>query len=98
MNQSFLDADNGDVTASSYSPSAYAEDLALLLEKLNIDSAWLVGHSLGGTIALWGASQMPERVKGVICINAGGGIYIKEAFEQFRSSGQKVLKFRPRHH
>ncbi len=96
LNQSFLDADSGDVTASSYSPSAYAEDLALLLEKLNIDSAWLVGHSLGGTIALWGASQMPERVKGVICINAGGGIYIKEAFEQFRSAGQKVLKFRPR--
>ncbi len=95
-NQSFLAADAADVAASGYTPSAYAEDLALLLEKLNIDSAWLVGHSLGGTIALWGASQMPDRVKGVICINAGGGIYIKEAFEQFRSAGQKVLKFRPR--
>lgn len=95
-NQSFLGADADDVTASGYTPSAYAEDLALLLQKLNIDSAWLVGHSLGGTIALWGASQMPDRVKGVICINAGGGIYIKEAFEQFRLAGQKVLKFRPR--
>ena len=95
-NPSFLAADSSDVAAAGYTPSAYAEDLALLLEKLNIDSAWLVGHSLGGTIALWGASQMPHRVKGVICINAGGGIYIKEAFEQFRSAGQKILKFRPR--
>lgn len=87
---------DGTSTAPSYTPSAYAEDLADLLEKLKIESAWLIGHSLGGTIALWGARLMPERVKGVICINAGGGIYIKEAFEQFRTAGQKVLKFRPR--
>lgn len=96
LNQRFLD---GDAVASKdpgYTPSAYAEDLAVLLQKLNIKSAWLIGHSLGGTIALWGASLMPERVKGVICINAGGGIYIKEAFEQFRTAGQQVLKFRPR--
>lgn len=39
---------------------------------------------------------MPECVKGVICINAGGGIYLKEAFEQFRSAGQRFLQVRPR--
>jgi pimeloyl-ACP methyl ester carboxylesterase len=82
--------------ASTYTPAAYAQDLAVLLQKLNIKSAWLIGHSLGGTIALWGAAQMPECIKGVICVNAGGGIYLKEAFEQFRSAGQKFLKLRPR--
>ncbi|MBD2386730.1 alpha/beta fold hydrolase [Cylindrospermum sp. FACHB-282] len=81
---------------SLYTPSAYAQDLAALLEQMNITSAWLIGHSLGGTIALWGAAQLPECVKGVICINAGGGIYLKEAFEQFRSAGQKFLQIRPR--
>jgi pimeloyl-ACP methyl ester carboxylesterase len=81
---------------SRYTPVAYAEDLELLLQKLNITSAWLVGHSLGGTIALWGANKMPECIKGVICVNAGGGIYLKEAFEQFRQNGQKLLKLRPR--
>jgi pimeloyl-ACP methyl ester carboxylesterase len=79
-----------------YTPAAYAEDLGILLQELNITSAWLVGHSLGGTIALWGALQLPECVKGVICINAGGGIYLKEAFEQFRLAGKQLLKFRPR--
>jgi 2-succinyl-6-hydroxy-2,4-cyclohexadiene-1-carboxylate synthase len=83
-------------TDSSYTPYAYALDLVALLEQLNINNAWLIGHSLGGTIALWGASQMSERVKGVICINSGGGIYLKEAFEQFRSSGQKLLQVRPK--
>ncbi len=81
---------------SLYKPSAYAQDLAVLLEQLNITSAWLVGHSLGGTIALWGADQLPDVVQGVICVNAGGGIYLKEAFEQFRSAGQKLLQVRPR--
>lgn len=81
---------------SLYSPSAYSQDLLTLLELLNLPSVWLIGHSLGGTIALWTAAQLPERVQGVICINAGGGIYLKEAFEQFRSTGQKFLQIRPR--
>jgi 2-succinyl-6-hydroxy-2,4-cyclohexadiene-1-carboxylate synthase len=81
---------------SIYTPAVYAQDLAALLEQMNITSAWLIGHSLGGTIALWAAAQMPECVKGVICINAGGGIYLKEAFEQFRSAGQRFLQVRPR--
>ncbi|MCX7593958.1 MAG: alpha/beta hydrolase [Fischerella sp.] len=81
---------------SLYTPAAYARDLVILLEQLNINSVWLIGHSLGGTIALWGAAQNAERVQGVICINAGGGIYLKEAFEQFRSAGQRFLQIRPR--
>lgn len=79
-----------------YSPSAYSHDLAELIQHLNIRSAWLIGHSLGGTIALWTASQLPDCIQGVICINAGGGIYLKEAFEKFRSAGQKFLQIRPR--
>jgi 2-succinyl-6-hydroxy-2,4-cyclohexadiene-1-carboxylate synthase len=81
---------------SIYTPAAYAQDLAILLQKLQIQGAWLIGHSLGGTIALWAAAKLPTIVKGVICINAGGGIYLKEAFEQFRSAGQKFLQVRPR--
>jgi pimeloyl-ACP methyl ester carboxylesterase len=83
-------------TGSPYSPSAYARDLKLLLQELNISSAWLIGHSLGGTIALWTAQQMPQSVQGVICLNAGGGIYLKESFEQFRAVGTQLVKFRPR--
>jgi pimeloyl-ACP methyl ester carboxylesterase len=82
--------------AALYTPTVYAHELGVLLKELNISNAWLVGHSLGGTIALWAAEQFPESVKGVICVNAGGGIYLKEAFEQFRSVGQQLVKFRPR--
>lgn len=91
-----LSAERTCLTDSRYTPAAYAQDLAILLQELKISSAWLIGHSLGGTIALWGASQLPECVKGTICMNAGGGIYLKEEFERFRSAGQQMLKLRYR--
>lgn len=79
-----------------YTPAAYAGDLAVLLQSLGIERAWLVGHSLGGTIALWSAAKLPELVRGVVCVNAGGGIYLKEEFERFRAIGQQMVRLRPR--
>lgn len=84
------------VPAAEYSLLSYAKDLGILLRQLNISKAWLVGHSLGGYVALWAADQLPEQVEGVICLNSGGGIYLKEAFERFRSAGQQMVKLRPR--
>ncbi|MBL1176339.1 alpha/beta fold hydrolase [Pantanalinema sp. GBBB05] len=83
-------------SCAGYSLLDYAKDLAILLKQLNISNVWLVGHSLGGSIALWAADQLPHLVKGVICVNAGGGIYLKEEFERFRAAGQQLAKFRPR--
>lgn len=80
---------------SSYNLAAYASDLCLLLQELKIEKAWLIGHSLGGSIALWTADLCPEIVKGVVCINSGGGIYLKEEFEKFRRAGQRLVKYRP---
>ncbi len=81
-------------SSSRYTPGDYARDLVGLLEALNIDQAWLIGHSLGGSIALWASDQAPHRIKGVSCLNAGGGIYMKEEFEKFRTVGQRLIKFR----
>lgn len=83
-------------TPGGYAPADYARDLVGLLEHLNITNAWLVGHSLGGSIALWAADQMPRCIQGVICVNFGGGIYLKEEFERFRSVGRQLVKMRPR--
>ena len=81
--------------AASYSPAAYAEDLHALLQSLHIDRAWVIGHSLGGAIALWAAALYPDRVAGGICINSGGGIYLQEEFERFRHFGTQLVKYRP---
>ncbi|MDJ0731309.1 MAG: alpha/beta hydrolase [Crocosphaera sp.] len=84
-----------DQTSSPYTLESYAKDLIILLEKLNIKRGWLIGHSLGGSIALWGADLCPEKIHGVVCLNAGGGIYLKEEFERFRLAGQQLIKYRP---
>ncbi len=81
--------------AASYSLEAYARDLECLLATLEIERAWLVGHSLGGSIALWGGEICRQRVQGIICANAGGGIYLREEFERFRTAGTQLVRFRP---
>ena len=94
--QDFEIASEDTEAARSYSLSAYAQDLGCLLEHLEIKHAWIVGHSLGGSVALWTADLYPKIIKGVVCLNAGGGIYLKEEFERFRNAGQQLVKFRPR--
>ena len=79
----------------SYSLDSYAQDLKILLEELKISRAWLIGHSLGGSIALWTANICPEKIQGITCVNSGGGIYLKEEFEKFRNAGRQLVKFRP---
>ncbi len=79
---------------SPYGLAAYARDLAAMLRQLDLGPVWLVGHSLGGSIALWAAYCYPEQVKGVICLNAGGGIYIQREFQQFRQVGQQIVRWR----
>lgn len=82
--------------AADYSLAAYAEDLHQLLQALNISSAWLIGHSLGGSIALWAAKLFPEIIQGVICVNAGGGVYLPQEFARFRQAGQQIVRWRRR--
>lgn len=74
--------------------TSYAEDMIAMLAHLNTTPVWLVGHSLGGSIALCAADLAPERVTGVICLNAGGGIYLKEEFDRFRALGQQLVQWR----
>ena len=81
-------------TESPYGLGAYARDLAALLSQLDLGPVWLVGHSLGGSVALWMAYCYPELVQGVICLNSGGGIYIERDFQQFRRAGEQIVRWR----
>jgi pimeloyl-ACP methyl ester carboxylesterase len=54
-------------------------DLERLLDHLEIHQAHLVGHSDGGTIALYYAAHRPERVKRLVTIAAH--IYVEEKME-----------------
>lgn len=54
-----------------YSLETFADDVAVLLEVQRCDRPVLVGHSLGGAIALRYAFDYPDQVSGVVIIDSG---------------------------
>ncbi len=55
-----------------YSLGAHAATLRDLLDRLEIDTVTLVGHSLGGGIAMEFCYLFPERVSGLVLVASGG--------------------------
>lgn len=58
---------------AAYSEAAFARFALDLLDARGIERAFLVGHSMGGAIALEIAIEHPERVAGLLLTNTGGG-------------------------
>jgi 2-succinyl-6-hydroxy-2,4-cyclohexadiene-1-carboxylate synthase len=56
----------------------------------------LLGHSLGGSVALHAAGELGEQLKGLVQISAGGGVYQPRPFRQLRRGGALLLGLRPR--
>jgi len=61
-----------DKPAHGYTNAAYAHLVVSLLDSLGIASAVLVGHSMGGAIAAEVALAHPDRVRGMVLIDAAG--------------------------
>lgn len=55
-----------------YSLGAHAATLRDLLDRLDIDQVTLVGHSLGGGIAMQFCYLFPERVERLVLVSSGG--------------------------
>src|ERR1700710_2031066 len=55
-----------------YSLGAYASGVRDLMALLDIDSATIVGHSLGGGIAMQFAYQFPTRLDRLVLVDSGG--------------------------
>jgi len=55
----------------------------------------LIGHSLGGSLALHAAPLLGEQLLGVIQVAAGGGVYQPRPFRMVRRGGAGFLRWRP---
>lgn len=60
-----------------YSPESQAAMVIGLMDALGVDTAWLVGNSAGGTVSVYTALTYPQRISGLILVDAaiytGGG-------------------------
>ena len=63
---------DSDKPRGDYSIAAYANGMRDLLSVLDIERATVVGHSLGGGIALQFAYQFPERCERLALVGSGG--------------------------
>ena len=53
------------LSRKDYTIEAFGKDVAAVAEKLNLNNTILIGHSIGGLVAVEAARQIPERV---VCV------------------------------
>jgi pimeloyl-ACP methyl ester carboxylesterase len=53
----------------AYTMPAFGEDVKAVLDDLEVDRAILIGHSMGGPVAVEAARLMPERVIGIVGVD-----------------------------
>jgi pimeloyl-ACP methyl ester carboxylesterase len=61
-----------DKPRADYSVAAYANGMRDLISVLGIDRVTVVGHSLGGGVAMQFAYQYPERCERLVLVSSGG--------------------------
>jgi pimeloyl-ACP methyl ester carboxylesterase len=78
-----------------YEMEDYAEDLALLLDGLQLERVYINAHSLGASAAAMFLQRNPERVEKAILTCSGVFEYEARSFTAFHKIGGLVVKFRP---
>lgn len=77
-----------------YAMEDYADDLAVLLDALNLDRVYLNAHSMGASIATFFLNRYSARVQQAILTCNGIFEYDARAFAAFHKFGGYVVKFR----
>lgn len=79
-----------------YQMEDYAEDLAALLDALELNRVYINAHSMGASAAVMFLNRYPERVERAILTCSGIFEYDEKSFAAFHKFGSYVVKFRPR--
>ncbi|MFH7026890.1 MAG: alpha/beta fold hydrolase [Heteroscytonema crispum UTEX LB 1556] len=80
----------------TYELEEYADDLAALLDGLQIQRVYIDAHSTGASIATLFLNRYPQRVERAILTCSGIFEYDEKAFAAFHKFGGYVVKFRPK--
>ncbi|OSM05061.1 putative carboxylesterase [Magnetofaba australis IT-1] len=87
-----------------YPITAFAQDVAAVVERLQLKQVALVGHSMGGPVALESARLLPHRVAGVVAVDsfhtgfpwpqdeAGMTPFLTQFDKDFHGAAQKMVR------
>ncbi|QIQ86724.1 alpha/beta hydrolase [Erythrobacter sp.] len=73
---------------ADYGRANYTADIGEVADALGLEAFVIGGNSMGGKHALAYASAHPERVLGLVLVDASGGPMLREAIEQEGEKGQ----------
>lgn len=73
---------DSDKPESGYSLSIHAQDLAEIIDALELERPVVLGHSLGAMIALYFAAHYPEKLSKLILVDGGGHLPWRTLEEQ----------------
>lgn len=73
-----------------YSIPIFARDVYELLKLLNVEKCCLVGHSMGGFVALQFIIDYPEMVKALILVDTGAKIEVISEYNQYMESQRRI--------
>jgi pimeloyl-ACP methyl ester carboxylesterase len=76
-----------------YSSSAAVEQLFLFLDALELDNVILVGNSYGATLAVQATLENPERVDGLILVDAA--VYVQEEMPAWVLNSSQMQRIGP---
>ncbi|AFY53236.1 putative hydrolase or acyltransferase of alpha/beta superfamily [Rivularia sp. PCC 7116] len=91
----FLKQEAAEAIKLTYELEEYAQDLAVLLDELQLQRVYINAHSMGASIATLFLNQYQERIEKAILTCSGIFEYDKKSFEAFHKFGGYVVKFRP---
>ena len=80
----------------TYEREEYANDLAALLDKLQLERVYINAHSMGASVATLFLNRYPHRAERAILTCSGVFEYDEKAFKDFHKFGGYVVKFRPK--
>jgi pimeloyl-ACP methyl ester carboxylesterase len=80
----------------TYELEDYADDLAALLDELQLQRVYINAHSMGASVATLFLNRYPQRVQKAILTCSGIFEYDEKAFAAFHKFGGYVVKFRPK--
>jgi pimeloyl-ACP methyl ester carboxylesterase len=84
------------VTEIGYELETYADDLALLLDALDLPKVYVNAHSMGASVATFFLNRYAHRVEQAILTCSGVFEYDEKAFAAFYKFGGYVVAIRPR--
>jgi pimeloyl-ACP methyl ester carboxylesterase len=89
---------NSKLVSATYDIPTQVRRLNRFVEAINLDSFYLVGISMGGYISAYFAGQYPQKVKGLVLLDAAGvdSPVPSHLMSRYRATGKMPLLYRTR--